>query len=67
MGVPERMEARAGEVFFAPHAEVFDVVARHLAAVIHGADEFVLRILAIEWAGLEAVFVLPQFLCLSSA
>lgn len=58
----EGVEARAREVFFAPHAEVFNVVARHLAAVIHGADEFMLRIFAVKGAGLEAVFVLPELL-----
>ena len=60
MGVPEGVEARAGEVFFTPHIEVLRVVTGHLPAVGHGANEVVLRPFFIKRSVMETVRILPE-------
>lgn len=60
VGVPEGVEARAGEVFFTPHVEVLRVVTGHLPAIWHGADEMVLRPFFIKRSVMETVRILPE-------
>lgn len=60
VGVPEGVKARAREVFFTPHVEILRVVAGHLPAIGHGADEMVLRPFFVKRSVMKTVRILPE-------
>ena len=59
VGVPEGMEAAVVAFLFAPHVEVAHVVTGHGAAVLTGADEVIVPVIAAVEA---AIFGLLSFM-----